>query len=90
MSHQNESRYMFFSNLETIIRCSNMLLEMNPEQLDRILNEGHDWASDHIATSKDDIEEVANFFINMMGETEEESDEETFVQTFESYQRSKK
>jgi hypothetical protein len=90
MSHQNESRYMFFSNLETIIRCSNMLLEMNPEQLDRILNEGHDWASDHIATSKDDIEEVANFFINMMGETEEESAEETFVQTFESYQRSKK
>ena len=90
MSHQKESRYMFFSNLQTIIRCSNMLLEMNPEQLDRILNEGHDWASDHIATSKDDIEEVANFFINMMGETEEESAEETFVQTFESYQRSKK
>lgn len=90
MSHQKESRYMFFSNLETIIRCSNMLLEMNPEQLDRILNEGHDWASDHIATSKDDIEEVANFFINMMGEREEESAEETFVQTFESYQRSKK
>lgn len=81
---------MFFSNLETIIRCSNMLLEMNPEQLDRILNEGHDWASDHIATSKDDIEEVANFFINMMGEREEEPSEETFVQTFESYQRSKK
>ena len=90
MSHQKESRYMFFSNLETIIRCSNMLLEMNPEQLDQVLNEGHDWASDHIATSKDDIEEVANFFINMMGETEEESAEETFVQTFESYQRSKK
>ena len=90
MSHQKESRYMFFSNLQTIIRCSNMLLEMNPEQLDRILNEGHDWASDHIATSKDDIEEVANFFINMMGEREEESAEETFVQTFESYQRSKK
>ena len=75
---------MFFSNLQTIIRCSNMLLEMNPEQLDRILNEGHDWASDHIATSKDDIEEVANFFINMMGS--KDSNPEVFVQTFESFQ----
>jgi hypothetical protein len=84
MSHQKESRYMFFSNLQTIIRCSNMLLEMNPEQLDRILNEGHDWASDHIATSKDDIEEVANFFINMMGS--KDSNPEVFVQTFESFQ----
>jgi hypothetical protein len=61
-----------------------MLLEMNPEQLDRILNEGHDWASDHIATSKDDIEEVANFFINMMGS--KDSNPEVFVQTFESFQ----
>jgi hypothetical protein len=84
MSHKEESRYMFFSNLETIIRCSEELLKMDRDQLDQILNEGHDWAADHIATSKDDIEEVANFFINMMGS--KDSNPEVFVQTFESFQ----
>ncbi len=84
MSHKEESRYMFFSNLETIIRCSEELLKMDRDQLDQILNEGHDWAADHIATSKDDIEEVATFFINMMGS--KDSNPEVFVQTFESFQ----
>jgi len=53
--------YMFFSNLETIKRLSEMLLNMDRDKIDQVLNE-HDWASDHIATSKDDIEEVFNFF----------------------------
>lgn len=53
--------YMFFSNLETIKRLSEMLLNMDKDKIDQVLNE-HDWASDHIATSKDDIEEVFNFF----------------------------
>jgi hypothetical protein len=34
---------------------------MDKLMVDRILQDGHDWASDHISTSKDDIEEVANF-----------------------------
>jgi hypothetical protein len=33
---------------------------MDQSEIDEVLNEA-DWASDHIATSKDDIEEVFNF-----------------------------
>jgi len=57
---------MFFGNLQTIKRAVDALLEMDPMMVDKVLNDGHDWAADHIATSKDDIQEVAEFFINKM------------------------
>jgi DNA-directed RNA polymerase subunit RPC12/RpoP len=66
--HHEAENYMFFGNLETIHRLTGMILEMEPSEIDRILKNGHNWAVDHIATSKDDIEEVANFLINEMGE----------------------
>lgn len=56
--------YMFFGNLKTIKRCVDLLLEMDETQVDEILSNGHAWAADHIATSKDDVEEVLNFLIN--------------------------
>lgn len=60
----NESRdtqnYMFFSNIENIHKMCQELLQMDKNQIDQILSE-HNWATDHIATSKDDIEEVYNF-----------------------------
>jgi hypothetical protein len=31
------------------------------EDVDKIISNGHNWAADHISTSKDDIEEVFNF-----------------------------
>jgi hypothetical protein len=34
--------------------------------VDMILSDGHDWANDHIATSKDDVEEVKNFYFIRM------------------------
>lgn len=65
-----ETNYMFFGNLEQIKRQIDELLQMDHEKVDALLNSGHNWAADHIATSKDDIEEVYNF---MMGEAGEES-----------------
>jgi hypothetical protein len=58
--NHEEENYMFFSNLETIKRLVDKLLEMDKSEIDTMLNE-HDWASDHITSSKDDIEEVFNF-----------------------------
>ena len=55
-----EENYMFFSNLETIKRLVDKLLEMDKTEIDTMLKE-HDWASDHVTSSKDDIEEVFNF-----------------------------
>jgi len=67
--HEN---YMFFGNLEQIKRQIEMLLEMDPKKVDMILQNGHNWAVDHVATSKDDIEEVFNFLKGEMDEHEHE------------------
>ena len=37
------------------------MLSMFPRKVDDMLRNGHDWANDHIATSKDDVEEVFNW-----------------------------
>lgn len=56
--------YMFFSNLKTIKERVDKLLSLDQKTLDNLLEKGHDWASDHIATSKDDIEEVYNWIMS--------------------------
>lgn len=53
--------YMFFSNLKAIKEKVDELLQMNPNQIDKMIDNGHDWASDHISSSRDDIEEVYNW-----------------------------
>ena len=61
-SHNNGiDNYMFFSNLEQMKDQIEELLRMDRYMVDEILNDGHNWAADHITTSKDDIEEVYNF-----------------------------
>lgn len=37
------------------------MLEMDEKEVDDMLTNGHNWALDHMATSKDDVEEVYNF-----------------------------
>ena len=73
-SHHEVNHYMFFGNLETIKRYVDAMLEMDPIAVNELLDNGHDWAADHIATSKDDIEEVANFLMNKMHESPESED----------------
>jgi hypothetical protein len=81
--HPEAENYMFFGNLETIKRLVEILLEMDPMKVDAVLKNGHNWAVDHIVSSKDDVEEVANFLINEMSEEEvhetEESDQGSMV-----------
>jgi len=74
-SHHEVNHYMFFGNLETIKRYVDAMLEMDPTAVNELLDNGHDWAADHIATSKDDIEEVANFLMNKMHESPKSKDE---------------
>ena len=59
---------MFFGNLKIIKKYVDAMLQMNPDQVQEILSNGHDWAADHIATSKDDVEEVAGFLMNEVGQ----------------------
>jgi hypothetical protein len=53
--------YMFFSNLKTIKDMVDEILKMDQKMIDKSLDDGHDWASDHITSSRDDIEEVHNW-----------------------------
>lgn len=53
--------YMLFQNMKTIKSHIDMLMSLDVEAIDHIIDAGHDWATDHIATAKDDIEEVCDF-----------------------------
>lgn len=68
---ENEN-YMFFQNLKTIRDAADAILNMNESMVDMILSNGHDWASDHIATSKDDVEEVYNFLKNTASDAQKQ------------------
>ena len=63
-SHEHQKNYMFFQNLATVKHYVDEVMAMDKAAIDNILSEGHDWASDHLATAKDDVEEVTNFLRN--------------------------
>ena len=58
------SRYMFFGNLEQIRRQAGLLLDLDENKINEILENGHDWAQDHIATAKESIDQVFDFLMN--------------------------
>lgn len=72
--HKEMEHYMFFGNLKTIKRSIDKLLSLDASAIDKIIHNGHDWAEDHIATSKDDIEEVCDFLCNHL-ESKTETEE---------------
>lgn len=73
--------YMFFSNLKQMHRqCELLLNEFDPNMIDSILQDGHDWASDHIAEAKNNMDQVFDFLMNeksknQIQEAEEELEE---------------
>ena len=65
LSEQQETEnYMFFSNLKQIARQCQMLLEMDEEMIDQILQDGHDWADDHVSEAKTNMDQVFDFIMN--------------------------
>jgi hypothetical protein len=61
---EGSSRYMFFSNLQQIKRQCEYLLEFDENQISEILENGHDWAQDHIAEAKNNMDQVFDFLMN--------------------------
>jgi hypothetical protein len=64
LSEQREENYMFFSNLEQMKRQIDMLLELEPGLVDEIIQNGHDWADDHISEAKTNMDQVFDFLMN--------------------------
>ena len=79
-SHEEGSdRYMFFSNLEQIKRQCEILLEKDRGMIEEILDNGHDWAQDHIAESKNNMDQVFDFMMNHIeGDGEQHMDNNSF------------
>lgn len=67
------NRYMFFSNLKQMKRQCELLLDLDEDTIESILENGHDWAQDHIAEAKNNMDQVFDFIMN---ETENDGDDE--------------
>ena len=61
---EESDRYMFFSNLEQMRRQCDLLLDLERDMVDSILDNGHDWAQDHIAEAKNNLDQVFDFLMN--------------------------
>lgn len=62
--YDHTDRYMFFSNLEQMHRQCELLLDLDHSEIESILDNGHDWAQDHIAEAKNNLDQVFDFIMN--------------------------
>ena len=76
---EKSSRYMFFSNLEQMKRQCEILLEKDEDEIEFILENGHDWAQDHIAESKNNMDQVFDFLMNELEGEDSDNDYEEMV-----------
>lgn len=56
--------YMFFGNLQTIHRLCSEMAQMDESKVNSMLDDGHNWAEDHITTAKVQVSQVYNFLMN--------------------------
>ena len=83
VAEEELSNYMFFSNLKRIKELTEMLLKMDSKKIDDMLNNGHDWANDHVAKSKESLNHVFEFFKSEnLGESLSESNISDFNRVY--------
>ena len=70
------NRYMFFSNLQQMRRQCGLLLNLDESMVTEILNNGHDWADDHITEAKNNLDQVFDFMMNETKNDDMDSDME--------------
>jgi DNA-binding protein H-NS len=61
---QELENYMTFSNLRQMRRQIDLLLQQDPKMIDEIIQNGHDWADDHISEAKNNMDQIFDFFMN--------------------------
>lgn len=72
---ESYTNYMFFSNLEQIKRQCEKLLSLDKNMIDSTIQNGHDWADDHISEAKNNMDQVFDFFMGKANEGTMEMDE---------------
>jgi len=84
------SNYMLFSNLKQMKRQIEMIMEMDPNMIDDIIQNGHDWADDHISEAKTNIDQVFDFLKNEMDRESQYIDYEDIQESNEITEKTKK
>jgi hypothetical protein len=79
MTEEGSKRYMFFSNLQQMKRQCEYLLDFDEEQVEEILNNGHDWAQDHISEAKNNMDQVFDFLMNEIKGEDSEFQTESYL-----------
>jgi hypothetical protein len=79
MTEEGSNRYMFFSNLQQMKRQCEYLLDFDEEQIEEILNNGHDWAQDHISEAKNNMDQVFDFLMNEIKGEDSEFQTESYL-----------
>ena len=79
MTEQGTNRYMFFSNLQQMKRQCEYLLDFDENQVEGILNDGHDWAQDHISEAKNNMDQVFDFLMNEIKGEDSELQTESYL-----------
>jgi len=79
MTEEGSNRYMFFSNLQQMKRQCEYLLDFDEEQVEEILNNGHDWAQDHISEAKNNMDQVFDFLMNEIKGEDSEFQTESYL-----------
>jgi hypothetical protein len=77
------NNYMFWQNLKGIYDDATEILGMNQQEVDALIADGHQWAVEHVITSKDDVEEVYHFIEAELEGTSDIEKEETKVSMYE-------
>jgi len=78
---------MFFNDIYSMYEDACELLEMDSNQINSILSDGHGWALDHVATSTNDVEHIYHYFEGKERMTEEsESNNYMFFQNLKTLQ----
>jgi hypothetical protein len=78
--HGNIQNYMFFSNLEQIKRQAELLLELDPMEIEKIIQNGHDWADDHITVAKENLDQVFDFMMNETQYSDDSYEDEIVIE----------
>jgi len=60
-SVEEGKNYMFFQNLTNMVKMAKEILELDSSEIDTILEDGHDWAEDHISVALENLSQVNNF-----------------------------
>jgi hypothetical protein len=85
------SRYMFFSNLEQMNRQTELLMDLDQSQIEGILENGHDWAQDHIAEAKNNMDQVFDFLMNEINAPHDDMmDDDNYMMESELSEKKKK